>query len=184
MQQLDWRALAIGTCLNRTQVQGVSMPPIEHEIDFSANLDAYLHSTAVYAYAAFEYNIPPVYTIQVDGGNTVNSGSLPPLSSICDPIYVNTNLPDGDHTLKLVVTNDDPLHISDFIFLGFIVTQSLGDTIPFPTGIGGSGNSGSASPSSTSTGGGFHLFGGSGHVVETSHTLLLAGFASLAAILL
>ncbi|KAG8835808.1 hypothetical protein FRC20_007175 [Serendipita sp. 405] len=144
--------------------------------------------TAIYAYSTFENNAPPIYTMQVDDGPTVNSGTTPGPATLCDPIYAKTGLDDGEHTFKLVVTGDSPINIINMVFLGFIVTQS-GIDIPSITGGGGggSGSSGNSSPSATSTstsGGLFGGFGGnSGNVLEMNYTPFLTAFAALVAIL-
>ncbi|KAG8768961.1 hypothetical protein FRC19_009608 [Serendipita sp. 401] len=145
--------------------------------------------TAIYAYSTFENNAPPIYTMQVDDGPTVNSGTTPGPTTLCDPIYAKTGLDDGEHTFKLVVTGDSPINIINMVFLGFIVTQS-GIDIPSITGGGGgggSGSSGNSSPSATSTstsGGLFGGFGGnSGSVLEMNYTPFLTAFAALVAIL-
>ncbi|PVG01071.1 hypothetical protein CPB86DRAFT_138047 [Serendipita vermifera] len=96
--------------------------------------------TAVYAYGHFD-RWQSIYVVNLDSDAPVRLGEQERTAEqLCDPLYSKSGLEAGEHTIKILLTNEGTFQSQEVVFHGFIVTvldddASNGST-PTATGTG------------------------------------------------
>ncbi|CAG8602898.1 5205_t:CDS:2, partial [Acaulospora colombiana] len=100
--------------------------------------------TAVYAYGHFDH-WQSIYIVNLDSDPPVRLGEQERTAEqLCDPLYSKSGLSPGEHTIKILLTDEGVVQSQEVVFHGFIVTVL----------DGGDENTSGGNPTATTTGSG------------------------------